>query len=83
MGELRPVLGATGASVLVVPLPTGPGFVWGVLDASQFGTTALPGVDTTRGVASVDDRASAASRPISSCTVMTNPAITCGRWLLP
>jgi alkylation response protein AidB-like acyl-CoA dehydrogenase len=53
LGELRPVLGGMGADLLVVPLPTGQGFVWGVLDASQFHMAALPGVDTTRSVAVV------------------------------
>jgi alkylation response protein AidB-like acyl-CoA dehydrogenase len=68
LGELRPVLGAATADVLVVPLGLRGVVEWGVLEASQFRANALPGVDTTRSVAAVEvDR-------------QTIPATTCVRW---
>jgi alkylation response protein AidB-like acyl-CoA dehydrogenase len=52
-GESGPVLGASLADVVIVPLQTEGGEVWAALDASSLEITALDSLDLTRPVARV------------------------------
>jgi alkylation response protein AidB-like acyl-CoA dehydrogenase len=52
-GECGPVLGASLADVLVLPVQTDSGEVWAVLDAAGLEITALDSLDLTRPVARV------------------------------
>jgi alkylation response protein AidB-like acyl-CoA dehydrogenase len=52
-GTVEPVLGATLADVLVVPVDTGEATEWVVLDAAETQITPLESLDLTRGVAAV------------------------------
>ncbi|HEV2240621.1 MAG TPA: acyl-CoA dehydrogenase [Streptosporangiaceae bacterium] len=52
-GESSPVLGASLADVVILPVQTGDGEVWAALDASSLEITALDSLDLTRPVARV------------------------------
>ncbi|WP_433353475.1 acyl-CoA dehydrogenase [Microtetraspora malaysiensis] len=53
-GVAEPVLGATLADVLVLPVSTDRGEEWVALDAAQATVTPIPSLDLTRGVAKVE-----------------------------
>jgi alkylation response protein AidB-like acyl-CoA dehydrogenase len=52
-GSVQPVLGAALADLLVLPVSTGAGEEWVVVDASELTITALPSLDRVRRVATV------------------------------
>jgi alkylation response protein AidB-like acyl-CoA dehydrogenase len=52
-GESSPVLGASLADIVILPVQTGDGEVWAALDASSLEITALDSLDLTRPVARV------------------------------
>jgi 3-oxochol-4-en-24-oyl-CoA dehydrogenase len=52
-GESSPVLGASLADIVILPVQTGDGEVWAALDAGSLEITALDSLDLTRPVARV------------------------------
>jgi 3-oxochol-4-en-24-oyl-CoA dehydrogenase len=52
-GESSPVLGASLADIVILPVQTGDGEVWAALDASSLEITVLDSLDLTRPVARV------------------------------